>query len=123
MSSHRAATPKTAATDCPPDIDTMRVSAHHALIGKPHGDELETLRDQLRGHIALLIPEVEQLAAKEPKDSVPRYCALACVGEAHAKLRMGDGSPYPDVRLAAVEKLARVTNALCDHFVNLGGRS
>ncbi|KAF5991835.1 MULTISPECIES: DUF6415 family natural product biosynthesis protein [Streptomyces] len=52
----------------------------------PSLEELETLTLQLRGHIALLIPEVEATAGCLPKGDVPRYCALACVGEARGKL-------------------------------------
>ena len=107
----------------PPDVATMRVSARHALTEDPQPDELDTLRLTLRGHIEVLLPEVEALARREPKDSIPRHCALACVGEGRAKLRMGDGAPYIHVRVAVVEKLARVTNALCDHYENLGGTS
>jgi hypothetical protein len=107
----------------PPDIDTMRVSVSHALDETPQPEELDTLGATLRGHIALLIPEIEQLAAKQPGDSVLRFCALACVGEARAKLRMGDGRPHLDVRVTVVQKLGRVAKALCEHYVSLGGRT
>lgn len=106
----------------PPDIATMRVTVQHGLAEQPQPDELDTLRRTLRGHIALLIPEVEKLAGSQPKNSTPRYCALACVGEARAKLRMGDGAPHLTVRVTVVEKLARVTGALCDHYERMGGQ-
>lgn len=109
--------------DVPPDIETMRVSVLHALSEAPQAHELDILGATLRGHIEVLIPEVERLAGKEPKGSPPRYCALACVGEASRKLRMGDGAPYLPVRLAVVEKLARSVGALCDHFEKLGDRT
>lgn len=84
----------------------------------PAPDKLATLTVALRGHIRLLIPEVAAAAAREPKDSIPRYCALACIGEAHNKLRLVDGGTLP-VRVSVARKLARVLNALCDHHENL----
>lgn len=105
----------------PPDIQTMRASARLLLAEDaqvPAIDKLDTLALALRGHIRLLIPEVAQAAAREPKDSVPRYCALACIGEAHNKLRLGSGGTLP-IRVSVVQKLARVVNALCDHYENL----
>jgi hypothetical protein len=114
-------TPSPAAVPPPPDIETMRESARILLAGDaglPALDELDTLALTLRGHIQLLIPEVADAAAREPKDSIPRYCALACLGEARNKLRLGDGGTLP-IRLSSARKLARVVNALCDHYENL----
>ncbi|MGW1051101.1 DUF6415 family natural product biosynthesis protein [Streptomyces sp. NPDC001118] len=76
------------------------------------------LTAMLRGHLELLIPGVEAKARRLPKESVPRYCALACVGEATRKLRLGDGCT-PPVRVAVARKLARCVKALCDHYENL----
>ncbi|MGW3644974.1 DUF6415 family natural product biosynthesis protein [Streptomyces sp. NPDC000878] len=107
----------------PPDIETMRDSARTLLVEGaelPAPDELDILTVALRGHIHLLIPEVAAAAAREPKDSIPRYCALACIGEAHNKLRLGDGDTLP-IRVSVARKLARVVNALCDHHENLSG--
>lgn len=105
----------------PPDIGAMRKGAR-ALLAEggesPAPDELAVLALTLRGHIQLLIPEVAAAAAREPKDSIPRYCALACIGEARNKLRLGADASLP-VRLASARKLARVLNALCDHHENL----
>lgn len=106
----------------PPDIQVMRAGARRLLVEDaelPALDELDTAALALRGHIHLLIPEVERAAARQPKDSIPRYCALACIGEAHNKLRLGDGGTLP-IRVSVVRKLARVVNALCDHYENLG---
>jgi hypothetical protein len=122
---HRTAPAPAAAEDVqdvPPDVETMRVSVRHALSEAPQAHELDILGATLRGHIEVLIPEVEKVAGRHPKGSAPRYCALACVGEARAKLRMGDGAPLLPVRLSVVEKLARVTGALCDHYERMGGR-
>ncbi|MEU4172160.1 DUF6415 family natural product biosynthesis protein [Streptomyces sp. NPDC026665] len=106
---------------CPPDIATMRSSVRRFLAEDalpPSAHELETLTLRLRGHMQLLIPEVEQAIASLPKDDVPRYCALACIGEARRKL---DITPQPGVSsgVAHARRLARSLNALCDHFENL----
>jgi hypothetical protein len=114
---------KTAALLPPPDIETMRSSARILLAedaGLPVLDELDALALTLRGHIQLLIPEVAQAAGREPKNSIPRYCALACLGEARNKLRLGSDGTLP-IRLSSARKLARVVNALCDHYENLNG--
>lgn len=108
----------------PPDIATMRsltrrLLAEGAEIGS-HA-EVETLTLQLRGHAQLLMPEVDQAASRLPKDDIPRYCALACIGEARGKLRI---TPRPDLDAGTAysRRLARVVNALADHYENLGGR-
>ncbi|MGW2933550.1 DUF6415 family natural product biosynthesis protein [Streptomyces sp. NPDC001156] len=113
----------TAALTQPVDIDTMRRSISR-LIGpateSPEGEELAGLTGLLRGHMQLIIPEIEQAAGKLPMDDVPRYCALACIGEARAKLRAaaGDG---PDRAVAYARRLARSLTALCDHYEALTG--
>ncbi|MBT2420584.1 hypothetical protein J7F01_40380 [Streptomyces sp. ISL-22] len=111
--------PPTTAEQAPPDLQTMRASASRALTEALPESELDTLALTLRGHMQVLIPEVETAAARQPKDSIPRYCALACVGEARRKLRIGDGCTLP-ARVAVAQKLARSVSALCDHFENLG---
>ncbi|MDX2547172.1 DUF6415 family natural product biosynthesis protein [Streptomyces sp. WI04-05B] len=114
-------------TNFPPAIKEMRASTSLLLgpdgvpdVLPPTADELVTLTETLREHIQLLIPEVAKAAARQPKDSVPRYCALACIGEAHNKLHLGDDDALP-VRVSVARKLARVVNALCDHWENLVG--
>lgn len=105
----------------PVDTDTMRYHAKRAL-NEVFDDakDLDNLILAMRGHIQLMIPEVEAAARRFPEDDVPRYCALACTGEARRKLRMGDGQTIT-VRVSVAQKLARSVNALCDHFTNLGG--
>ncbi|MFG2120756.1 DUF6415 family natural product biosynthesis protein [Streptomyces sp. NPDC048710] len=105
-----ATMPSTAAMLLGPD------DAPEALLPGP--EELDTLTVMLRDHLELLIPEVERQAGQLPKKSTRRYCALACVGEARRKLRLGDGCT-PPTRVAVVRKLARCVNALCDHYQNL----
>ncbi|MEU1600062.1 DUF6415 family natural product biosynthesis protein [Streptomyces sp. NPDC005708] len=84
-----------------PDIETMREAVDRLLDPDavpqalpPGFEELEALTLQLRGHFDLLMPEVDQLARKLARDSVPRYCVLACLGEARQKLAAAP-SPAP----------------------------
>ncbi|MFJ9871210.1 DUF6415 family natural product biosynthesis protein [Streptomyces sp. NPDC101165] len=107
----------------PPDIETMRASVRRALggpLGEMDASQMDALACALRGHMEALIPEVEAMAGRQPRDSIPWHCALACVGEARRKLRIGNGQTMP-VRGAVVQKLARSVNALADHYENLGG--
>ncbi|WP_328673180.1 DUF6415 family natural product biosynthesis protein [Streptomyces sp. NBC_00328] len=87
----------------------------------PAGLEVPALTETLRGFMTGLIPEVEELAGRLHRDDIPRYCALACVGEARGKLRslpgMGLGGD-----VAYARKLARSLAALCDHFETLTGQ-
>lgn len=121
---HRTAPPNAPAgrAAAPPDIDTMREIVDLLLDPDavpqalpPAPGELETLTLQLRGHLALLLPEVEETAKRLPRQSIPRYCALACVGEARERLRSEPtkrfGGPTGHAR-----RLARTLNALCDHW-------
>ncbi|MGW7667512.1 DUF6415 family natural product biosynthesis protein [Streptomyces sp. NPDC054775] len=107
----------------PVDIETMRTSIGRLLgpsVTAPEDGGLAELTELLRGHMQLIIPEIEQAAAQLPTDDVPRYCALACIGEARAKLRAiaGDG---PHRAVAYGRKLARSLAALCDHYEALTG--
>ncbi|MER6076143.1 DUF6415 family natural product biosynthesis protein [Streptomyces sp. NPDC001817] len=111
------------------DIETMRETAA-LLLGPDDGPdalppavaELDTLAAMLRGHLALLIPEVEAKARRLPKESARRYRAVACVDEANRKLRVGEGCT-PAVRVAVARKLARSLNALCHHYELLDGQA
>ena len=111
----------------PPDVEVMRESA--CLLLGPDGAPdvlppapagLDSLTTTLRGHLVLLAPEVEQVAARLHKDSIPRYCALACVGEARGKLR-AEAGPGLHGAVAYARRLARCLNALCDHYDKLSG--
>ena len=110
----------------PPDIEEMRTSTALLLgpdgapdVLPPAGDELDTLTAALRGHMELLIPEVERAAGPRLK-SVESYCAAACVGEARRKLSV---TPRPglEARVAHARRLARSLNALCSHWEILHG--
>ncbi|WP_327434760.1 DUF6415 family natural product biosynthesis protein [Streptomyces sp. NBC_01236] len=107
----------------PVDVATMRQTI--ALLLPPDEDattvrDTSTLTHTLRGHMELLIPEVEVAALRLPKDDIPRYCALACIGEARGKLRATPG-PGEHRALAYARKLSRSLAALCDHCEALTG--
>ncbi|MFF8019826.1 DUF6415 family natural product biosynthesis protein [Streptomyces sp. NPDC007896] len=120
--------PATATEQAPPDIETMRATVGRLLdpdsvpgVLPPSADEVATLTATLRGHMELLAPEVERMAVRLHRDSIPRYCALACVGEARGRLKTGP-QPAPS-ELVYARRLARSLNALCDHWETLGGVS
>ncbi|UIX30222.1 DUF6415 family natural product biosynthesis protein [Streptomyces sp. GQFP] len=101
------------AGDLPLDIESMRSSALR-LMGPeaqvpPSDVELATLTLTLRGHLKLLVPEVESVARKLSEDDVPRPCALVCAREARQRLSLPPG-------LAHARRISRSVNALCDHM-------
>ncbi len=111
----------TAGTE-PVDIATMRETATRALGLADQADappsapeNLGILIGQLRGHLELLIPEVEKMLGRLPKGGTARYCAGACVGEARGKLQ-AQSAPRADGEVEYVRRLARVLRALLDHF-------
>lgn len=102
----------------------MREAARRLLVEgaeEPAADELDTLLLQLRGHIELLIPDVEKATLRLPKDDIPRYCALACIGEARRKLAIVP-KPGPGSAVAYARRLSRVVHALADHYESLSSR-
>ncbi len=110
-----------ASNPAPPDIEEMRTSARILLADDavpPATVDLDTLTAALRGHMESLIPDVALAAGRLSKDDIPRWCALACVGEARGKLRAAPGLAGGVVY---ARKLARSLNALCDHWENLHG--
>lgn len=117
--------PTAADSDSEPiDIGRMRKTARR-LLGPDDGPdylppamtELDPLTDALREHLQALMPQVEQLATAKKK-TIAQYCALGCVGEARRKLSI---QPDPDLRSRTfhLRKLARVLDALCNHYEQL----
>ncbi|TJZ53026.1 hypothetical protein FCH28_17880 [Streptomyces piniterrae] len=86
----------------------------------PRHDELEDVTLLLRGHIALLIPEVLELAWGLPADDAVRCAALAGVREARRKTGelAGAGSGLVSAWRYA-QQLARVCRALVHHYGQL----
>lgn len=85
----------------------------------PPAGEVDTLTATLRGHLQLLVPEVAQTVGPRPW-SVQTYCAMACVGEARRKLSVTP-KPRLESRYFYARRLARVLDALCDHYEKLRG--
>lgn len=112
----------------PPDIELMRVTADRLLdpdaapgVLPLSAAEVDALIQLMRGQVELLIPDIQRVTGDHP-ENVAHYCALACVGEARERLRLKPGSG-PDRAVAYARRLARVLNALCDHYENIGVRS
>lgn len=105
----------------PVDTDTMREHAKRALNEVfDSAKDLDQLILALRGHINLMIPEVEAVIIKHPRDYIPAICARACVGEARRRVAMGDGDTIT-LRVSVSQKLARMVDALMRHYTELGG--
>ncbi|MFM9611537.1 DUF6415 family natural product biosynthesis protein [Streptomyces niveiscabiei] len=116
-----------AALSAPPDLTTMRTTLARLLgpegnpvTPPPPDPDLDPLIETLRGHLHLLLPEIEAAALKLDKDSVLRYCCLACVGEARQKLGTG---PHPQGEYRRALRLAHSLNALCEHYEELAPTS
>jgi uncharacterized protein DUF6415 len=103
------------------DIATMREGANQVLANNaplPNWDDLHTITLQLRGHLMLLVPEIEDLTGRLPDDAVPRTVARAGAGEARRRL---DEMPGPNLprAVAHAQRLARSVEALCTHLERL----
>ncbi|MEU0738327.1 DUF6415 family natural product biosynthesis protein [Streptomyces sp. NPDC006134] len=112
----------------PVDLELMRETASLlvtpdalAVELPPAARELDAVTARLRGHLELLVREVEAAACDLPDSSIRKYCALACAGEARGKLRT-EPTPRYGGELGHARRLARVLNTLCDHYEELGAR-
>jgi hypothetical protein len=102
------------------DLAVLRSGAERLLARdaeEPSPREVEKLTLRLRGHVVVIVREVELAALARPLDSVPRICALHCVGEARLRLSADPGRTLP-ARIAQARRLARSVRALCDHYEN-----
>ncbi|MFF3848064.1 DUF6415 family natural product biosynthesis protein [Streptomyces sp. NPDC002328] len=84
----------------------------------PPAAQLELLTQTVRGHLELLVPEVEQLARRLDEGSPVRHCMQACMGEARLGLRATPADRGGPVRHA--RRLARALATLCDHYEQSG---
>ena len=114
----------------PFDIETMRASAH-ILLGPdaetPSVQDLETLTLMLKGHLALIVPEVGRAASARDGDDTfgradARVDARMAVVATRNKLRFTP-SPGLSAHIAYARRLSRSLNALCDHYETLRGVS
>ncbi|MFB7930440.1 DUF6415 family natural product biosynthesis protein [Streptomyces sp. NPDC056039] len=124
------ATAPPALVEAPPDIATMRETAHRVLgpdgtpdAVPPAGEELDTLTAALRGHIELLAPEVERAAGLLPGNAPTGSSARACASEAGGRLRAPELAFAPlSGSVMYARRLARVLVALCDHYEIVSAR-
>lgn len=110
-----------ATQDLPVDVTTMRTLVARLLDANtepPSDDELRTLTLQLRGHLMLLIPEVEDRTRGRAADDAVRVRALAGVGEARRRLDQLPGRNLIG-EIKHAQALARSVRALCNHLENL----
>lgn len=84
----------------------------------PTHDELVTMTLQLRGHIVLLIPEIEDWARALPTSETVREAAMAGVGEAQ---RILSATPNPGLvsEVKCAQSLARSVKALLTQLDSL----
>ncbi|KPI17942.1 hypothetical protein OK074_8039 [Actinobacteria bacterium OK074] len=113
----------TAHASLPVDAETMRETTARLLADDallPAADDLDTLTLLCRGHLMVLIPEVERATRGRPEDDVLKTGALTGTGEARRRLDL-----VPDARLPAevahAKRLARSVDCLLTHLENLGG--
>ncbi|MFE5662471.1 DUF6415 family natural product biosynthesis protein [Streptomyces niveus] len=102
----------------PLDIETMLGAADGLLTGSavpPDVEGLDCLTLQLRGHVDLLIIELEQCVRQDDGRDDPR--ALAGIGEARRRLAGGPSALGP---MRHAQCLARSVVALCAHLERLG---
>ncbi|MEV0639136.1 DUF6415 family natural product biosynthesis protein [Streptomyces sp. NPDC050619] len=104
----------------PLDLEVMRACAERVLTEDAEAlspEESETLTLQLRGHLTLVIPEIEMAEPDLSEDDLPRVCAFFCIGEARLRLRAEPGRTS-SARIAHTQRLARSVIALCNHYEN-----
>ncbi|WP_327695732.1 DUF6415 family natural product biosynthesis protein [Streptomyces sp. NBC_00459] len=114
----------TANTSLPLDVETMRASAYRLLAtdaAVPSVEELHTLMLMLKGHLALIIPELGRAAsARRGDDTLTRADARMAISETCRKVRIKPG-PALSAHIAYARRLSRSLNALCDHYEKLCG--
>lgn len=110
----------------PVDLEEMRETVSALLhpgggpvLPEPPDPHVAVLTELLRGQLEVMVREVGTVAGRLP-DTIPRYCALACVGEARGKLRAAPAAG-PGGAVAYARRLARVLAALCDHHELMDG--
>ncbi|TXS55246.1 DUF6415 family natural product biosynthesis protein [Streptomyces sp. t39] len=115
-------TPHPAASDtAPPDLETMRDTARRmqALGGPPaRPQDLALLVDTLRGHVQLLVPEIQAMIRAAPSGDYAAAVALVGVDEAWRRLNTHPGFGE-DAAFRHARKISLSVASLCDHWENL----
>jgi hypothetical protein len=104
-----------------PDIEKMRADAAELLDAEaqlPRYEDLQAMTSRLRGHIMLLIPQVEGVASRLPMDDIPGRVALAGVGEARRRMDAAAGAGLVSA-VKHAQKLARSVESLCSHLESM----
>ncbi|MEV7684436.1 DUF6415 family natural product biosynthesis protein [Streptomyces bungoensis] len=106
----------------PLDLATMREAVDRLLDPDavpdalpPVREELVTLTLQIRGHLQLILSELEQSIGRLQPGSVCRYTLRQCLWEAHSRLEAQPSSRYGG-EVGHARRLARVLRALCEHY-------
>lgn len=106
----------------PPDIETMRATARRLLAenaGPLTAAELETHLLALRGHLAVIVPQVGRIAAQWGDEwDMPRVLARVAVAETRRKMSLKPG-PGLSSRTAYARRLSRCLGAMLDHYETL----
>ncbi|MEW2635278.1 DUF6415 family natural product biosynthesis protein [Streptomyces sp. NPDC048389] len=104
----------------PVDIATMRNTARRVLSLEkpPTRDDLEMLTAALRGHVQLLVPEIDALIRAQPAGDL--HAGIARVGIEEASRRLTTPLGFgPDAAYRCARKLALSVCSLCDHYEHL----
>lgn len=107
----------------PLDIETMRATTERLLsedAESPTAEELDGLALLYRGHLALLIPEIERAVCRLPDDSRLKARALGGVSEARSHLGIKP-CRAPARQVIRTERLARSVICLLGHLEELDG--
>ena len=105
-------------------VDTVTMHATTALVldenaELPTADELNNLTLLYRGHLMLLIPEVEKAGLGLPEGETVGRGVRAGVAEARSRLDLEAGPTLP-ARVAHAQRLARSVICLLGHLENPG---
>lgn len=108
----------------PLDIAMMRESSARILdpeAALPRHEDLQHREQLLRGHLGVIVPEVEALARLLPDGHTAQASALVAVGHARTRLAADPGAGLVSATGHA-KSLARALRTLCDQYEALDTR-